>query len=221
MKLSRNKLLLYAAATILLCLAALAASAFLLPRKYATEQTVERSFIVDADFTTVRKILVRTDAAKRIITMTGDSEFLDQKWSAVGAGLDSLNLRDPQWRLELHGTLKLRTLDDYVGQNDIVLRQVVKIDPDQLRSEVELIEGTARLLDYRMTTWFVRADGDKTRVVQRLRQRILTDAPWFAHPIADRRVRASATRALANQERAIRQVITDNLDNRRLQRKRG
>lgn len=193
----------------------LVVSVVLLPRQYAAEQTVQRSFIIDEDFTVVRKILVRTDAAKRIITMTGDTEFVDQQWSAVGGGLDALNLLDPRWRLELYGTLKLRTLGEYVGQNDISLRQVVKIDPDQLHSDVELTKGSKRLLDYAMTTWFVRDDaGSKTRVVQRLKQKILTDAPWFAHGIADRRVRASATRALVNQERAIRKVIEDNLDKR-------
>jgi hypothetical protein len=41
---------------------------------------------------------------------------------------------------------------------------------------------------------------------------ILTDAPWFAHGIADRRVRQSAERTLANQERAIRKLIQENID---------
>jgi hypothetical protein len=187
------------------------ASVVFLPRQYAAEQSVERSFIIDEDFTAVRKILVRTDAAKRIITMTGDSEFVDQQWTAVGGGLESLNLLDPRWRLELHGMLRLRTLDEYVGRNEILLSQVVNIDPDQLHSEVELKKGSERLLDYQMTTWFARDEaGEKTRVVQRLKQEILTDAPWFAHAIADYRVRASANKALVNQERAIRKVIEDN-----------
>jgi hypothetical protein len=215
MKRTRKTVLSWAAGLIVLCLLALVASVFVLPRQYASEQAVEVSFTVDQDFTTVRKILVRTDALKRIITMTGESELLDQNWSALGGGLDSLNPLDLKWRLELHGTLKVRTLDEYVGRNDVTLRQEVKIDPDQLHSEVELTEGSKRLLDYQMTTWFMRdAAGNKTRVVQRLKQEILTDAPWFAHAIADRRVRASAERALTKQQRAIRKVIEDNLGKR-------
>lgn len=217
MKRSRKMILTWATGLFLLCMLVLAASAFMLPRQYATEQTVELSFTVDQDFTTVRKILVRTDALKRIITMTGESEYLDQQWSMLGGGLDSFNPLNLRWKLELHGTLKVRTLDEYVGQNDVTLRQDVKIDPDQLHSDITLTEGSPRLLDYQMTTWFLREeDSDKTRIVQRLKQEILTDAPWFAHSIADRRVRASVTRALVNQERAIRDVIADNLEKRRL-----
>jgi hypothetical protein len=197
------------------CVLALVASALILPREYATEQTVEKSFTIDEDFTKVRKILVRTNALKQIITMTGESEFVDQKWTAVGGGLESLNPLDLGWNLELHGTLKVRTLDPYVGQNEVMLAQEVKIDRDQLHSDIELTEGSKRLLGYEMTVWFFREQpGDKTRVEQRLSQTILTDAPWFAHGIADRRVRASAERALANQERAIRAVIDENRDQR-------
>jgi hypothetical protein len=208
---SRKARLGYAAGLAVL---AFVASVFLLPRQYACEQAVERSFVVDVDFATVRKILVRTDALKRIITMTGDGEFLKQDWTAAGGGLESLDWRDPKWKLELHGTLTLRTLDPYVGQHQIVLKQEVKIEPDRLDSEVDLSQGSERLLDYEMTTRFVRDEAGKTRVEQRLMQRILTDAPWFAHAIADARVRASAERALANQERAIRQVIDDNKNQR-------
>ena len=200
---------------VLVGVLALGASALLLPREYVTEQVVERSFTIDLDFSTVRKILVRTDAAKRIITMTGDSEFVAQNWTALGGGLDLANLLDPKWRLDLHGDLTLRTLDDYVGKNEIKLSQNVKIDADQLHSEVELKEGSDRLLDYGMTTWFVREASDgNTRVAQRLKQKIVTDAPWFGHWVADRRVRQSAERSLVNQEHAIRQVIEDNRDKR-------
>jgi hypothetical protein len=68
-------------------------------------------------------------------------------------------------------------------------------------------------LGYEMTVWFFREKpGEKTRVEQRLSQTILTEAPWFGRWVADRRVRASAERALANQERAIRTVIEENRD---------
>lgn len=194
-----------------LCLVALVASSLLLPAHYATEQTVELEFTIDEDFSTVRKILVRTNALKRIITMTGESEFIEQDWTALGGGLGAISFRDPQWRLELHGKLKLRTLDEYIGQSEVTLSQEVKIDPDQLHSDIELEQGSERLLDYQMTTWFMRDEANgKTRVMQRLKQEILTHAPWFAHRIADARVRQSAETALLKQEQAIRQVVEDN-----------
>jgi hypothetical protein len=118
-------------------------------------------------------------------------------------------------KLELHGTLQVRSLDPYVGRHVITLRQTVKIDPDQLRSDIELERGSPRLREYEMTVWFVRDQAAGTTVVrQSLTQEILTDAPWFAHWIADRRVHGSVERALENQERAIREVIAENRDKR-------
>jgi hypothetical protein len=203
--------------------------------EYETEQSVERVFTIDANFTDVRKILVRTDGAKQIITMAGDSKYLDQSWSAVGVDLDTdkepsagaadgaapkvadpaplLKLMlNPQWKLELHGTLKVQSLDEYIGKPEVELKQDVVIEPDFLDSQVDLAKATARLKGYQMTTRFERAPDDKGSVIKlTLTQKILTDAPWFAHRIADRRVRASAAKALENQERAIKKLIADNI----------
>jgi len=62
-----------------------------------------------------------------------------------------------------------------------------------------------------MTTRLEREE-DHTRVTLKLTQEINTDAPWFAHRIADRRVRASVEQTLANQEDAMRQLIDENRD---------
>ena len=201
---------------------------------YETEQTATRTFTLDANFTDVRKILVRTDGAKQIITMAGDSRYLEQSWSAFGLDPDTKEkkespagaapgaeeqrgallqfLLNPSWKLELHGTLKVQSLDEYIGKPEVELKQDVVIEPDYLDSEVNLEKPTARLKGYQMTTRFERAPDDKGTVIKlSLTQKILTDAPWFAHGIADRRVRASAEKALENQERAIRQLIADNI----------
>lgn len=193
---------------------ALTVAVFLLRGPYPTAQTVERSFVIDEDFSKVRKILVRTDATKQIVTMTGDCQFVDQQWSAVGGGLDNFELRDLKWKLELHGTLVVRTRDPYLGEHEIVLSQEVKIDPDQVYSDVELDRPTERLKQYEMTTWFSRSAAGTTRVRQRLKQEIVTDAPWFAHFIADRRVYQSAEQALVNQQQAILRIIAENRDKR-------
>jgi hypothetical protein len=203
---------------------------------YETEQTATRSFAIDQNFTTVRKILVRKDGAKQLVTMGGGSVFRDQKWSDIDADLGAMKLLDPNWRVELHGVLQVRTQDDYVGEQDIDLEQDVEITPDFLHSAVKLKKPAERLRDYRMTTLFDRggaasepaagapvagadasagaeaAGPGSTHVTLTLTEKILTDAPWFAHSIADRRVRASVERTLANQEAAIRKLVADNLD---------
>lgn len=195
---------------------ALAVFAGLLFRgEYATTQGATRSFTIADNFTGVRKVLVRTDAAKQIVTMGGGSTFVSQDWQTVGGDVGS-SLRelidDPNWRFELRGTLKVMTKDDYIGEHEIALDQRVVITPDSLVSEVHLKEPTARLKKYDMTTRFFRdLKSDSTIVDLSLTQEILTNAPWFAHGIADRRVLASVERTLANQETAIRKVIADNI----------
>ncbi len=208
----------------LLVLMAAVAAGMIWRGEYPTEQTAQRSFVIEEDFTKVRKIMVRTNAAKEIVTMGGGSEFVEQQWddgSAIAAGEDvgkkllrNLLSGDPDWQLQLHGTLKVRTLDPYIsnnenGKNEVTLEQDVEIVPDHLQSDTKLVEGSGRLLDYAMTTRLERED-DHTRVTLKLTQEINTDAPWFAHGIADRRVRASAERTLANQEDAMRRLIEEN-----------
>lgn len=189
---------------------------------YPTRQAASRDFVIEEDFTTVRKILVRKDAAKQIVTMGGGSEFVAQQWReltvdaghrAIGEGmLLDLLAGDPDWQLELVGDLQVRTLDEYIGSHVVALDQHVEITPDLVDSEVVLDEGTERLTAYQMATRFSRTPENQTRVELALEQEIVTDAPWFAHGIADRRVLASVERTLDNQAEAIRRVIEENKD---------
>lgn len=180
--------------------------------EYASTQTAVRVFAIDEDFTAVRKILVRNESAKQIVTMGGDSEFIDQEWTAGGGELGSLEPLNPSWRLELHGALRVRTRDPYIGEDEIELEQEVQIEPDRLDSVAKLKTPTKRLKQYVMTTKFSRSERGTTSVELKLTQEILTDAPWFAHGIADRRVRASAERTLANQESSIRKLVAENIE---------
>lgn len=213
-RLYTRRWLLGLALALLLLFVGIVISAFAMRGEYPTTQTVERSFVIDEDFTKVRKILVRTDAAKQIVTMTGDSQFIDQQWNTIGAGLEGERLLDLKWQLGLEGTLQVKTQDPYIGEQRITLRQTVQIDPDQILSDVTLTKPSERLLQYAMVTHFQRQPDGKSLVRQQLTQEILTDAPWFAHAIADRRVHASAEQALENQEAAIRQIIAENRDQR-------
>ncbi len=189
--------------------------------EYVTEQAAERSFTIDEDFTKVRKIMVRTNAAKEIVTMGGDSEFIEQQWEDGNAELGGEKIgqallrsalsNNPDWKLELQGRLKVRTLSDAIGHEVIELGQQVEIVPDKLQSQVELKQATEHLLGYSMSTTLARAD-DQTRVELKLTQKIKLALPWFAHRIADRRVRAAAEQSLANQEQAIRRLLKENAD---------
>jgi len=183
---------------------ALLASTFLVSNQYPTEQTATVSFQLPDDFSSVQRILIATGATKQIITMAGDSEFLEERWSKVGG---SFNPFKPM-RLELHGTMKVQSKDEYVGRPVVDLEQDVRITADEVHSQAIMIAPDERLLNYDLLTHFHRDDErGKTRVDLRLSQKILTKAPWFAHGIADRRVHASAERALLNQKAAIIELI--------------
>ena len=224
MKISRPMKLVFG--TLLLILIVAVAIGLIWRGEYQTEQTAERGFIIEENFTKVRKIMVRTNAAKEIVTMGGGSEFVEQQWddgSVAAAGEDfgkkllrGLFSGNPDWKLQLQGTLKVRTLDPYIssnadGNNIVTLRQEVEIVPDYVQSDTILLESSGRLIGYAMTTRLEREE-NHTHVKLKLTQTINTDAPWFAHSIADRRVRASAERTLSNQEKAMRQLIEDNHD---------
>lgn len=206
---------------IILAVVGLFALSWLLTAGYNSRQTVERTFVIDQDFTKVRKIMVRTNAAKEIITMGGTSEFVEQKWSGGSIEAEGNNIGEallksvfspnPGWELKLEGDLKVRTLDEYVGREVVTLQQNVEITPDLINSATKLVEGSPRLLDYEMTTRLEREE-NHTRITLRLTQEIKTHAPWFAHRIADERVAASAMNALMRQEAAMIKLIDENKD---------
>lgn len=204
----------------LLVVVAVIAAGLIWRGEYPTKQSAVRTFVVEHDFTKVRKIMVRTEASKEIITMGGGSEFVEQQWkdgSANAGGEDFggklLNLfsSDPDWQLELSGTLKVRTLNDYIGKHVITLQQKVAITPNKINSEANLVKGTDRLLGYAMVTRLEREE-DHTLVTLQLEQEINTDAPWFAHSIADRRVLASIESTLEKQEAAMQELIEKHKD---------
>lgn len=180
---------------------------------YVSRQTVARNFTIDTPFNTVRKVLVRKDGAKQIVTLGGGSEFISQEWDDTDFQLKSLRLRDPDYEINLTGTLTVRTLDDYIGQHIVTLSQQAKVTPTLVDSTAKLQQGTDRLLDYVMTTQFSQNAEGTTDVELGLTQEIRTHAPPFFSERADAEVKASAETALENQERAVRQFIDENKDN--------
>lgn len=210
----------------LLIVLAVIVSGLIFRGEYTTEQTVRREFTIDMEFTKLRKIMVRTNASKEIVTMGGDSEFVSQKWTEAEIDTSGENFGQvllntvlsgsPEWGIDLKGTLQVRTLDEYIGKNVIDLAQEVQVRPDMIESQAKLVKGSEKLVGYELLTRFSRDEDengkDQSKVELELTQAIKTDAPWFAHSIADRRVRRSAARALENQERATRQLIEENAD---------
>lgn len=191
----------------ILAVALLAISMLVISNQYPTEQTATVEFHLPDDFAETRKILVRTGATKQIITMAGDNKFIEEKWSKVGG---SFNPFKPM-HLELHGTMKVQSNDEYVGKPIVELTQDTRIAADEVHSHAKMAKSGERLLDYDLVTHFLSdKDNGNTLVKLQLTQKILTKAPWFAHRIADRRVLASANQALLNQKQAIIKLMDEN-----------
>lgn len=202
-----HKLLRTLLAMAILAVALLGISMLVISNQYPTEQTATVEFPLPDAFAETRKILIRTGATKQIITMAGDNTFLEEKWSKVGG---SFNPFKPM-HLELQGTMKVQSNDEYVGKPIVELTQDTRIALDEVHSHAKMAKAGERLLDYDLVTHFLSDDENGNTLVKlQLTQKVLTKAPWFAHGVADRRVLASANRALLNQKRAIIKLMDEN-----------
>ncbi len=169
------------------------------PVDYPTSQTAVLTFELPQNFRKVRRILIVSDATKRITTMAGDNRFIESSWSKIDGEFNPLK----RMRLELHGSLKVQSMDEYIGKPIVHLTQTTWISLDTVHSQAKLAEPAERLLDYELTTEFTRNPGGNTLVSLALTQQVMTKAPRFARKIADRRVLESAQSALQNQKDAI------------------
>ena len=187
-----------------LLLLAAVAGYWLWPREELCAQIARNEFVIDEDFSKVRKILVRTKATEKIVALGESSEFVGEQQQ-----LEGIKFSDFKLSLGVAGELKVRTDDPYVGQHLITLDQDVELNLDRLVSQLSLAEGSDRLRGYDCRTEFGR-DGEKTVVNCELKLTIKTTAPRIAVGYANRRVKESAQAALDTQERAIRKVVEDN-----------
>ena len=206
MKPSTRKLLITAFALLLIVAVVLGISMLVISNQYPTTQTAVVTFELPDEFRSVRRILIATGATKQIITMAGDNQFLEEKWSNVGGAFNPFK----PMRLEIQGTMKVQSNDEYVGKPIVHLSQTTRITADEVHSHAKMIKPDVRLLDYDLVTHFRKGEADNTLVELTLTQRVLTTAPWFAHRVADRRVLESAERALGNQKRAILKLMDEN-----------
>lgn len=194
-------------AMVALAIALFAISMLVISNQYPTEQTATVEFHLPDSFRETRAILIRTGATKQIITMAGDNQFIEEKWSNIGGAFNPFK----PMKLEIQGTMKVQSNDEYVGKPIVDLTQTSRITADEVHSHAKMIAPGERLLDYDLVTHFLRdKDQENTLVKLKLTQKILTKCPWFAHRIADRRVFESAEKSLLNQKRAILKLMDEN-----------
>jgi hypothetical protein len=179
---------------------------FLLYPHHTAEIAVERSFVLENNFDDTRKILVRTDASKRLIEAFG-AEILEEKWNNVTFGVE--RFRPIKWDIILDGRLKVKIRQDYINEI-LLLNQKSQVEPDQVTSKLSLIEEAGLIQGYENHIKFYRCD-EGTKVQIRMFIKIGRRIPNW--PPLKSRIQATleeeAHKTLENSEEAIRKLIKE------------
>jgi hypothetical protein len=183
----------------------IAALALLPTTTVQVTSSADHTFELDAAMPRVRKILVRTNAVKKIVAMA-NAEFLDQKWLQLQFEIDRPILKR-DWHLDGNGELNVRTNDRYIGSHDITLKQAIDITPERLFVTNQLAEPSGPIRQYASTLTLTPGENGKALIASHLDLTINTTASWLTQTIVQRKIRESAGIALRRQEQAIRDIV--------------
>ncbi len=170
----------------------------------------EHQFTIEEPMRRVRKILVRTNAVKKIVAMA-DAELLNQEWLDMKFDIDKPLLKR-DWNVNGEGELSVRFNDAYLGSHDITLQQNANISPDQLHTTNDLQTPSGPVQNYSSVLTLTPDDSGNAHFVFSLDLRIKTTANWFTESTVRSKIEASAAEALKQQEEAIREVVSDHAD---------
>jgi hypothetical protein len=195
-----KKVLIFIGIVLLSCVAFVLCS----PRQHINTCS-ENTFVIDKDFSEVRKILIRTDMVKRISETMG-SEIVEEKWDSITVSLHKL-LRPQEGTYELRGQLEIDTKSPYV-HNNIFVNQVSVVTPDSVVTNIRLIKPEGVISDLKNETTFIR-HGDKTLVKMKMHLKISPRMPKI--PILEsyikERVKTKRDERLQDAEETVRKTI--------------
>ena len=167
----------------------------------------KHSFVVDVPMKRARKILVRTNAAKKLVAMA-DAELLDQEW--LNLDFDAPRpLLKRDWHVDGEGKLVVRTNDAYLGSHDITLDQSIDIRAEKLQVTNKLKQPSGPIKEYSAELTLILDDSGNARFETALNLQIDTTANFFTRSTVESKIRAAAQTALEKQEVAIRSVIAE------------
>lgn len=198
---------------LLVGLAILAATVFILAiSTHTVEVTSEAQhrFELDVRMPRVRKIMVRTNAVKKIVAMA-DATLLDQKWQNMAFGSDGPLLKG-DWHVDGEGQLSIRIDDAYLGKQSIQLGQTVDVRPNRLYSTNKLVEPSKSIREYDSTLELTSDKNGNSVFETTLRITVRTTASWVTRYYVKREIKAAAPRSLAQQETAIREQVAEQSD---------
>ncbi len=168
------------------------------------------SFTIDESMPRVRKILVRTNAVKKIVAMA-DAELLDQKWLQMQFEIER-PLLDRDWQVNGEGELIVETNDGYIGRHEITLKQTIDIKPDRLYVTNVLAKPVGPILEYSATLTLTTDENGKAHFENTVQLKIRTTASWIASGLVENSIRSSALKSLKQQEKAILELVERHAD---------
>ena len=180
---------------------------FLTESELTVESTAQHEFTIDERMARVRKILVRTNAAKKIVAMA-DAELLDQKWLDMEFDLGK-KILDRDWHVDGDGQLEVVVNNSYLGEINLTLDQNVDIRRERLEVVSKLNESTGAITKYDSTVELSSDENGKAHFRTSLSLIVSTSANFFTRSVVKRNIEAAAANALESQEQAFRKVVSD------------
>lgn len=165
----------------------------------------DRHFQLDVAMPRVRKILVRSNAVKKIVAMA-DATLLDQQWQNM-AFESAGPLLKGDWHVTGEGRLSIDVNDDYLGKQSIKLNQSVDIKPDRLISTNKLIEPSKSIREYSSSLRLTPGVDGNAEFDLSLKIRVRTTAGLITRGIVQREIEAAAAKSLNQQETVIRELV--------------
>ena len=180
---------------------------FLTESELTVESTAQHEFTIDERMPRVRKILVRTNAVKKIVAMA-DAELLDQEWLDMEFDLGK-KILDRDWHVDGEGKLDVVVKNSYLGNVNLTLDQTVDIRPDKLVAVSKLGKSSGAITKYDSNVELTPDDNGKASFRTSLSLVVTTKANFFTRSVVKKNIESSATEALKNQEKAFREVVSD------------
>ena len=179
-------------------------------RELEVTSSADHQFTIDVPMERVRKILVRTNAVKKIVAMS-DAELKGQKWVDMDFEMPG-KLLDRNWHVDGEGKLKILIKDSYIGDNEITLSQAVDIKRQRLHVTNVLDQPTDAIRDYDSTMTLTPDEVGNAMFDTKLELKIKTTANWITTGKVEKEIKASAKRSLERQEQAIRDAVDEQAD---------
>ena len=174
------------------------------------ESSAQHEFTIDEGMPRVRKILVRTNAVKKIVAMA-DAKLLDQKWLDMNFDLGG-KILDRNWHVDGDGQLEVVVNNSYLGDVNMTLDQKVDIRRDQLESVSKLAKTSGAITKYDSRIELTPDSAGKAKFQTSLSLEVSTTANFFTRSLVEKNIRAAADDALKAQEKAFRQIVNDKKD---------